>query len=101
MLSGKGENQNVSICVSAKFYLHEKTQKKRLKRMVFACWEPPASRVLRRLSPECVREWYRRRFAIETSYRQMHQARVRTCTRCPKLRHLFFALALILRNVWV
>lgn len=101
MLSGKGGNQNVSICVSAKFYVHEKTQKKRLKRMVFACWEPPASRVLRRLSPECVREWYRRRFAIETSYRQMHQARVRTCTRCPKLRYLFFALALILRNVWV
>jgi putative transposase len=100
-LSGKGGNQKVSICVSAMFYLHEKTQKKRLKRMVFACWEPPASRVLRRLSPACVREWYRRRFAIESSYRQVHQARVRTCTRCPKLRFLFFALALILRNVWV
>jgi len=48
-----------------------------------------------------VRETYRLRFAIETTYRQMHQARIRTCTRDPLLRLLFVGLALILRNVWV
>jgi len=48
-----------------------------------------------------VKETYRSRFAIETSYRQMHQARIRTCTRDPLLRLLYVASALILRNVWV
>lgn len=48
-----------------------------------------------------VKETYRSRFAIETSYRQMHQARVRTCTRDPLLRLLYVGVALILRNVWV
>lgn len=100
-LSGKGGNQRVRICISAKFYLHEKSGKKRLKRMVFACWEPPGRRVLQHRAPASIREWYRNRFAIETSYRQMNQARVRTCTRSPSLRLLFFGLALILRNVWV
>jgi putative transposase len=48
-----------------------------------------------------VRETYRTRFAIETTYRQMNQCRIRTCTRDPLLRLLFVGLALILRNVWV
>jgi putative transposase len=53
--------------------------------------------------PSCawVRETYRTRFAIETTYRQMNQCRIRTCTRDPLLRLLFVGLALILRNVWV
>ena len=48
-----------------------------------------------------VQETYRSRFAIETSYRQLHQARIRTCTRDPLLRLLYVGLALVLRNVWV
>jgi len=52
-------------------------------------------------SPHWVREMYRKRFGIESSYRQMNEARIRTCTRDPLLRLLFVGLALILRNVWV
>jgi len=48
-----------------------------------------------------VQQTYRSRFAIETSYRQLHQARIRTCTRNPLLRLLYVGIALILRNVWV
>jgi hypothetical protein len=48
-----------------------------------------------------VKETYRRRFAIETTYRQLGQARIRTCTRDPLLRLLYVAVALLLRNVWV
>ena len=48
-----------------------------------------------------VTDTYRLRFGIESSYRQMHQARIRTSTRDPLLRLLFVGLALILRNVWV
>lgn len=53
------------------------------------------------VSPGWLREVYRRRFGIESSYRQLNQARVRTSTRSPRLRLLFVGLALVLRNVWV
>lgn len=48
-----------------------------------------------------VRETYRRRFGIETSYRQVHQAKIKTSSRNPVLRLLFVGVALVLRNVWV
>jgi putative transposase len=56
---------------------------------------------LRPTSYRWVQETYRSRFGIETSYRQMHQARIRTCTRDPLLRLLYVGIALVLRNVWV
>jgi len=56
---------------------------------------------LRPSSYQWVQETYRTRFAIETSYRQLHQARVRTCTRDPLLRLLYVGVALVLRNLWV
>ncbi len=52
-------------------------------------------------TPKEIREIYRKRFGIETSYRQMHEARIKTCTRNPALRLLFVGIALVLRNVWV
>jgi putative transposase len=48
-----------------------------------------------------VRETYRKRWAIETSYRQLHQGRARTCTQNPLVRLLLVGVALVLRNVWV
>jgi putative transposase len=48
-----------------------------------------------------VKETYRSRFAIETTYRQLQEARIKTCTRDPLLRLLYVAVALLLRNVWV
>ena len=56
---------------------------------------------LKPASYQWVKETYRSRFAIETTYRQLGQARIRTSTRDPLLRLLYVALALILRNVWV
>ena len=46
-------------------------------------------------------ETYRKRFGIETSYRQMHECRIRTSTRKPILRLLYFALAMLMRNGWI
>lgn len=70
-------------------------RRRRGKPMVFAFWgtKPP--------SPAWVRTTYRRRYGIETSYRQMNQARARTCARDPGLRLLLVGVALILRNLWV
>jgi putative transposase len=48
-----------------------------------------------------MKDTYRSRFGIETSYRQLNEARVKTCTRNPVVRFFFIALALLLRNVWV
>ena len=48
-----------------------------------------------------IRSTYRGRFGIESSYRQVHQARIRTSSRNPVLRLLFVGVALTLRNVWV
>ncbi len=41
------------------------------------------------------------RFGIESSYRQMHEARIRTTTRRPVVRLLYVGIALVLRNLWV
>jgi putative transposase len=48
-----------------------------------------------------IRATYRGRFGIASSYRQVHQARIRTSSRNPVLRLLCVGVALILRNVWV
>ena len=51
--------------------------------------------------PTEIRERYRKRFGIETSYRQIRQARIYTCTRKSHLRLFFVAVSLMLRNMWV
>ena len=48
-----------------------------------------------------IRATYRSRFGLESSYRQAHQARIRTSSRKPALRLLFMGVALVLRKVWV
>ena len=44
---------------------------------------------------------YRRRFGMESGYRQMHQVRARTTSRNPALRVLLVGLALIIYNVYI
>jgi hypothetical protein len=44
---------------------------------------------------------YRRRFGIETSYRQKNQAQARTTSRDPVFRLLLEGIAYLLRQVWV
>ena len=63
--------------------------------LIYAFWgyQPP--------SPDAVFTTYRLRFGIETSYRQMHEGRIRTTTRRPEVRLLYAGIALVLRNLWV
>lgn len=93
-IGGKSRTTRMTICVTSKSYTHKKTGKRRTKKLMYAI-----SKV--RLTPREIREMYRTRFGIETSYRQMHEARIKTCTRDPKLRLLFIGIALVLRNIWV
>jgi hypothetical protein len=93
MKKGKKELA-VSICVGYRRYQDRKTRKQKTQKMLFSAWRV-------RGHPTEIRERYRKRFGIETSYRQMRQARIYTCTRSPHLRLFFMAIALMLRNVWV
>ncbi|GHT44756.1 hypothetical protein FACS189454_02990 [Planctomycetales bacterium] len=51
-------------------------------------------------APTGLFEVYRKRFGIESGYRQSHQARIRTSTRKPLLRLFYFALSMLMRNEW-
>lgn len=97
MTGHKGKQRvqaRVTICVASKDHVQEKTGKKRRKKLLYVLWKV-------RLTPREIRETYRRRFGIESSYRQMNEARIRTSTRDPAARLLFVGIALVLRNVWV
>jgi len=76
-----------------KSYHHHRTKKRHTKKLFFATWKV-------RSSPVQVREAYRKRFGIETSYRQLNQSRARTTSRDPLYRFLLVGLSLFLRNVW-
>jgi Transposase DDE domain len=84
----------VSICIHCRNY-NGQWQRHGRQTLVYAFWK------LTPANTQWVRETYRKRFAIETSYRQLHQGRARTCTRNPLVRLLLVGIALVLRNVWV
>jgi hypothetical protein len=93
-VGGGRRSTPVTICVASKGYTEKKSGKRRRKKLLYAVWKV-------RRTPQDIRETYRKRFGIETSYRQMNEARIRTCTRDPGQRLLFVGIALVLRNVWV
>lgn len=92
----KSRKQEVtfSVCVAYRSYQDRKDGKKKRQKLIFAAWKVHGS-------PTDTRERYRKRFGIETSYRQRRQGRIYTCTRQPHLRLFFVAISFILRNVWV
>jgi hypothetical protein len=93
-MKSKGKEVAFSVCVAYKTYRHHRTKKRCQKKLIYAAWGV-------RGAPVELRERYRQRFGIETSYRQRREARIRTCTRDPKLRLLYVGIALLLRNIWV
>jgi hypothetical protein len=90
----RGEKATAQICVVCGNFRGKWGRHSR-RTFVYSFWNIPQR--------SCIwfRETYRSRFAIETTYRQMNQARIKTCTPNPLLRLLFVGMALILRNVWV
>jgi Transposase DDE domain len=94
LTSSTKRTAKVTICVACRNY-RGKWKRKGRQAFVYACWG------LDRASYAWVRETYRSRFGIESSYRQMNQGRGRTSTRRPELRLLFVGIALVLRNEWV
>jgi hypothetical protein len=93
-MKNKNKQVTVSIVVGYRRHRHRKDGKQVRQKLLFAAWRVGGS-------PTEIRQRYRKRFGIETSFRQMRQARIYTCTRNPRLRFAFVALALVLRNLWV
>jgi hypothetical protein len=94
VMRNKKRQATVSICVGYRRHRHREDRRQVRQKLLFAAWRVQGS-------PTAIRERYRLRFGIEASFRQMRQARIYTCTRNPRLRLVFLALALILRNLWV
>jgi Transposase DDE domain len=90
---GKQSPVTFQIVVAYKTHAHPRTENRCNKKYLYAAWNVGGA-------PKQIREQYRSRFAIESSYRQMRQARIRTCSTDPLLRLFFVLVALILRNIW-
>jgi hypothetical protein len=93
VLKGAGGQVDVSVCVGYRTHKNRKDGKHVQQKLLFAAWRVKGS-------PTEIRNRYRQRFGIETSFRQLRQARIVTTTRNPRLRLLFIAVALVLRNLW-
>src|SRR4051812_27086321 len=94
LADAKKRTATVSICVKCRNYRGERKRHGR-QPLIYAYWgyQPPA--------PQAVFTTYRLRFGIESSYRQLHEGRIRTTTRRPAVRLLYVGIALVLRNLWV
>jgi putative transposase len=94
LADAKKNTATVSICVKCHNYRGQWNRHGR-QPLIYAYWgyQPP--------SPDSVFTTYRLRFGIETSYRQLHEGRIRTTTRNPVVRLLYVGIALVLRNLWV
>jgi putative transposase len=84
----------VSICVK-RARLTDRHGRRKWHTWVYAYWKVSPGTV------DWVRRTYRQRFAIETSYRQMNQCRIRTTTKRFNMRFFYVAIGLLLRNLWV
>jgi hypothetical protein len=63
--------------------------------LVFACYG------MSQMAGTALSALYRKRFRIETSYRQMREGLAQTCSTNPVYRLLLVLIALMLRNLWV
>ncbi len=88
-----GVTVTIDVCMTPRSQYAGK-KKKNSGPLVFACHGIQAT-------PRDVAAWYRRRFGIETSYRQLGEGLAATCSKNPVYRLLLVAIALVLRNLWV
>jgi putative transposase len=79
----------------------QKYSKGRYKRKGARWFAYAVSGLPKSIEPHQVFEMYRRRFGIESSYRQMNQVRARTTSRNPALRLLLVGLAFVLFNLYI
>ena len=92
--NAKKKKATVAICVK-RTRLTDRHGRTKWDTWVYAYWGITPQRV------DWVKQTYRKRFGIETGYRQMNQCRIRTTTKKFNVRFLYVAIGLLLRNLWV
>ncbi|HEY1190629.1 MAG TPA: transposase [Gemmata sp.] len=90
----RGASVPLTVMVAHKSYRHRRTGSRRSKKLLCATWRVTGT-------PVAIRDRYRTRFGIESSYRQLGHVRPRTSTTDGVIRLLWVAVGLILRNAWV
>jgi hypothetical protein len=68
----------IRVCVGYRRHRNRADRKQVTKKLLFGAWRISGS-------PTEIRERYRKRFGIETSYRQLRQARIYTCVKDPHM----------------
>ena len=93
---------DLRIAVVRRYSRYSRRQVKRLpaKTLVYIVVGKKVHSSRYRRSVDSVAALYKRRFGVESSYRQMNQARLRTSSRSPSLRFLAAGIAFLLRNLW-
>jgi hypothetical protein len=91
---GRRKSEKITVTVQVCMVPRPKGRGRQKGPLVYACHGI-------RLSLDGVRRCYRRRFGIETSYRQLGEGLAMTCSKDPVYRLLLVAIALVLRNLWV
>jgi hypothetical protein len=86
--------------VSTKAVVARRPKEKEKKVYAFGGWGAGEARSQARRAA-LARRWYRKRFGIETSYRQMRQCKAKTTKKDARYRLLLIGLALLLRQAWV
>ena len=94
MREASGRTATVSVGVHVRNRRGRRGKQGR-ERLVYGYWG------LQPRSVAWLSETYRQRFGIESSYRQLREAKAKTCSRSPVVRLFLVAVALVLRNVWV
>jgi Transposase DDE domain len=90
----RGQSVRVVVVVAHKSYRHARTGRRHTRKLLYLAWRVPGG-------PVAVRDLYRLRFGIESSYRQLGEARPRTSCRDGVVRLLWVAVGLVVRNAWV
>jgi hypothetical protein len=90
----RGKSVRVSVVVAYKSYRRHTSGRRYSKKLLYATWRVGGN-------PVSIRDLYRKRFGVESSYRQLGQVRPRTSTTDGVVRLLWVAVGLILRNAWV
>ena len=90
----RGRSVPVEVVVAYKSYRHARTGRRHTRKLLYAAWRVPGP-------PVAIRDLYRLRFGVESSYRQLGEARPRTSSPDGVARLLWVAPGLVARNAWV
>lgn len=90
----RGRSVRADVVVAHKSYRHARTGRRHTRKLLYLVWRVAGG-------PVAIRDLYRQRFGIESSYRQLGETRPRTSTPDGVIRLLWVAVGLVIRNAWV